>query len=90
MAKITVNYPDKHAELLNLLLAKTNGDLDLIFRETTARFVRSNLDLLSEEELQKFDSILLIKPKKQLGNKKLPIVLTVKPQKVKLDLMSIA
>jgi hypothetical protein len=90
MAKITVNYPDKHAELLNLLLEKTNGDLDLIFRETTARFVRSNLDLLSEEELQKFDSILLIKPKKRLINKKLPTVLPAKPQKVKSDLMSIA
>jgi hypothetical protein len=62
MAKITVNYPDKHAELLNLLLEKTNGDLDLIFRETTARFVRSNLDLLTEDELKKFDSILFIKP----------------------------
>jgi hypothetical protein len=90
MAKITVNYPDKHAELLNLLLAKTNGDLDLIFRETTARFVRSNLDLLSEEELKKFDSILLIKPEKRLINKKLPSVLSVKPKKAKLDLMSIA
>jgi hypothetical protein len=62
MAKITVNYPDKHAELLNLLLEKTNGDLDLIFRETTARFIRSNLDLLTDEELKKFDSILFIKP----------------------------
>jgi hypothetical protein len=75
MAKITINYPDKHAELLNLLLEKTNGDLDLIFRETTARFIRSNLDLLNEEELKKFDSILFIKPEKSLKKiKKTPVI----------------
>lgn len=74
MAKITVNYPDKHVELLNLLLEKTNGDLDLIFRETTARFIRSNLDVLTEEELEKFDSILFIKPKKTLKKNKTPVM----------------
>jgi hypothetical protein len=88
MAKITVNYPDKHAELLNLLLEKTNGDLDLIFRETTARFVRSNLDLLTEDELKKFDSILFIKPEKPLKKGKNP-VMQVQRKQEKLVLVGV-
>jgi hypothetical protein len=90
MAKITVNYPDKHAELLNLLLEKTNGDLDLIFRETTARFIRSNLDVLSDEELQKFASILFIKPEKSLKNKKIAPFISATPKKEKLERMVVA
>ncbi|MDZ7877806.1 MAG: hypothetical protein U5L45_09060 [Saprospiraceae bacterium] len=74
MAKITINYPDKHVELLILLLEKTNGDLDLIFRETSARFIRSNLDLLTEEELNKFDSILFHKPQKSIKKSESPIM----------------
>jgi succinate dehydrogenase flavin-adding protein (antitoxin of CptAB toxin-antitoxin module) len=88
MAKITVNYPDKHAELLKLLLEKTNGDLDLIFRETTARFVRSNLDLLSDEELKEFDSILFIKPKERLKNDKKTPVSLPKKGKEKFELIA--
>jgi hypothetical protein len=88
MAKITVNYPDKHAELLNLLLEKTNGDLDLIFRETTARFIRSNMDLLTDEELQKFDSILFNKPENGLKPKNTPLVST-KSKKEKRELLAV-
>jgi hypothetical protein len=61
MAKITVSYPDKHLELVKILLERTHSDIDMVFYHTMVRFVNNNLDLLTPSELERFQSILLTK-----------------------------
>jgi hypothetical protein len=46
-------------EIVNVLLKKTGVTLDDLYASARKRFVSSNLDLLTTDELKKYDQILL-------------------------------